>query len=82
MDGDLRCCCHRVSARIGRVGQSLLLIGVMLGSATWFVVLAFVAARLRVNDSGVVLCGGSMSRPELGLLGFAALLGVRTVREV
>lgn len=58
-----------------------LLVGVMLGSATWFVVLALAAARLGERLGRRTLWGIDVAA-GVGLLGFAALLGVRTVREV
>lgn len=67
---------------LGSAGSaSLLLIGVMLGSAAWFVALAFVAARAGERLGRRALWGIDVAA-GLGLLGFAALLGVRTVREV
>jgi threonine/homoserine/homoserine lactone efflux protein len=57
-----------------------LLLGVLLGSATWFLVLAAVAARLGRRLGRRVLLGVDVVA-GLGLLGFAAVLGVRTVQD-
>ena len=58
----------------------LLLMGVMMGSAAWFVVLAVVASRLGARLGQRVLWGIDVAA-GVGLLGFAGLLGVRTIRE-
>jgi threonine/homoserine/homoserine lactone efflux protein len=57
-----------------------LLIGVVLGSAAWFLVLASVTARVGSRLGRRVLWGIDVAA-GVGLLGFAALLGVRTVRD-
>jgi threonine/homoserine/homoserine lactone efflux protein len=58
-----------------------LLLGVTIGSATWFALLALVASRLRSRLDRRVLWGIDVTA-GVGLLGFAALLGVRTVQDV
>jgi len=57
-----------------------LMLGVLLGSAAWFLVLAAVAARLGRRLGCKVLLGIDVVA-GVGLLGFAAVLGVRTVRD-
>jgi threonine/homoserine/homoserine lactone efflux protein len=64
----------------GAGSATALLIGVMLGSGTWFLGLALVAARLGRRLGARVLFGVDVAA-GVGLLGFATLLGVRTVRE-
>ncbi len=58
-----------------------LLIGVMTGSGVWFVGLALVASRLGERLGRRALWSIDVAA-GVGLLGFAALLGVRTVRDV
>ena len=58
-----------------------LLIGVLVGSAAWFLVLALVASRLGERLGRRTLWSIDVAA-GVGLLGFASLLGVRTVREV
>lgn len=57
-----------------------LLLGVMIGSAAWFVVLAGVSSRLGARLGPRALWRIDVAA-GIGLLGFAGLLGVRTVRE-
>lgn len=57
-----------------------LLIGVMVGSAAWFVMLALVASRLGGRLGRRTLFGIDITA-GVGLLGFATLLGVRTVHD-
>jgi threonine/homoserine/homoserine lactone efflux protein len=57
-----------------------LLVGVMIGSAAWFVVLALVASRLGARLGRRALWGIDVAA-GVGLLGFATLLGVRTVQD-
>ena len=57
-----------------------LLLGVMIGSAAWFVVLAGVASRLG-SRLGLRALWGIDVAAGVGLLGFAGLLGVRTVQD-
>jgi putative LysE/RhtB family amino acid efflux pump len=72
------------AATVSLVGSAtsatVLLVGVMAGSASWFVVLALAAARLGERLGRRALWGIDVAA-GVGLLGFAALLGVRTVRE-
>jgi threonine/homoserine/homoserine lactone efflux protein len=57
-----------------------LLVGVLLGSAAWFLVLAAAAAKLGRRLGRRVLLGVDVVA-GFGLLGFAALLGVRTAQD-
>lgn len=57
-----------------------LLVGVVLGSAAWFLMLALVASRVGQRLGRRVLWGIDVAA-GVGLLGFAALLGVRTVQD-
>lgn len=57
-----------------------LLLGVVLGSGAWFLGLALVAARVGNRLGRRVLWGIDVAA-GVGLVGFAALLGVRTVRD-
>jgi threonine/homoserine/homoserine lactone efflux protein len=57
-----------------------LLVGVVLGSAAWFLVLALVASRVGQRLGRRVLWGIDVAA-GVGLLGFAALLGVRTAQD-
>ncbi len=57
-----------------------LLLGVMTGSAAWFVVLGWVASRLGARLGQRALWGIDVIA-GLGLLGFGTLLGVRTVHD-
>ena len=57
-----------------------LLVGVMVGSAAWFVVLAVVAARIGGRLGRRALFGIDVTA-GVGLLAFAGLLGVRTVQD-
>ena len=57
-----------------------LLLGVVAGSAAWFLGLALVAARVGSRLGRRVLWGIDVAA-GVGLVGFAALLGVRTVRD-
>lgn len=58
-----------------------LLLGVMIGSAAWFVVLALVASRLGAGLGKRALWRIDVTA-GVGLLSFAGLLGVRTVHEM
>lgn len=58
-----------------------LLLGVMIGSAAWFVFLSLVASRLGARLGRRALWGIDVTA-GVGLLGFAALLGVRTAQDV
>jgi threonine/homoserine/homoserine lactone efflux protein len=67
---------------LGSTGSAVtLLSGVMIGSAAWFVVLALVASRLGERLGRRALWGIDVAA-GVGLLTFAGLLGVRTVRDV
>lgn len=57
-----------------------LLVGVMIGSAVWFLVLAAVASRLGARLGQRTVWGIDVAA-GVGLLGFATLLGVRTVQD-
>ena len=57
-----------------------LLLGVLLGSAVWFLVLAALAARLGQRLGRRTLLGVDVVA-GVGLLAFAALLGVRTAQD-
>jgi threonine/homoserine/homoserine lactone efflux protein len=64
----------------GAASATALLIGVMLGSGAWFLGLALVAARLGARLGSRVLLGVDVAA-GVGLLGFAAVLGVRTAQD-
>ncbi|HEX5017028.1 MAG TPA: LysE family transporter [Actinomycetes bacterium] len=57
-----------------------LLAGVLLGSAAWFLVLAAVATKLGRRLGRRMLLGIDVT-VGIGLLGFAGILGVRTVQD-
>jgi threonine/homoserine/homoserine lactone efflux protein len=64
----------------GAGSATALLVGVMLGSGAWFLGLAVVAARLGARLGPRVLFGVDVAA-GVGLLGFAAVLGVRTAQD-
>lgn len=63
-------------------GALALLLGVGIGSAAWFAVLSAIVslARRRLQGGGWLAVVDAVS--GLGLIGFGAVLGVRSVREV
>lgn len=57
-----------------------LIVGVMIGSAAWFVVIAWAASRLGARLGQRALWGIDVTA-GVGLLGFGTLLGLRTVHD-